>query len=44
MRQRCFELLEQSARTSADKLKFFRLAFGAAGGFGETSPPPSPRR
>ncbi len=35
MRQRCFELLEQSARTSADKLKFFRLAFGAAGGFGE---------
>jgi histidine phosphotransferase ChpT len=30
MRQRCFELLEQSARTSADKLKFFRLAFGAA--------------
>ena len=29
------ELLEQSARTSADKLKFFRLAFGAAGGFGE---------
>jgi histidine phosphotransferase ChpT len=36
MRQRCFELLEQSARASADKLKFFRLAFGAAGGFGET--------
>ncbi|RDC59245.1 hypothetical protein HME9302_00432 [Alteripontixanthobacter maritimus] len=35
MRARCFELLEQSARTSADKLKFFRLAFGAAGGFGE---------
>jgi histidine phosphotransferase ChpT len=35
MRQRCFELLEQSARASADKLKFFRLAFGAAGGFGE---------
>lgn len=35
MRQRCFELLEQSARTSTDKLKFFRLAFGAAGGFGE---------
>ena len=35
MRRRCFELLEQSARTSADKLKFFRLAFGAAGGFGE---------
>ncbi|MCJ2183237.1 histidine phosphotransferase family protein [Novosphingobium sp. 1949] len=35
MRQRCFELLEQSARISTDKLKFFRLAFGAAGGFGE---------
>ncbi|PNU02975.1 histidine phosphotransferase family protein [Novosphingobium guangzhouense] len=35
MRQRCFELLDQSARISTDKLKFFRLAFGAAGGFGE---------
>ena len=35
MRKRCFELLEQSAKASADKLKFFRLAFGAAGGFGE---------
>ena len=35
MRQRCLELLEQSATTSANKLKFFRLAFGAAGGFGE---------
>src|SRR6187402_2412313 len=35
MRARCFELLEQSARISADKLKFFRLAFGAAGGFGD---------
>ena len=33
MRQRCMELLEQSARTSANKLKFFRLAYGAAGGF-----------
>ena len=38
MRKRCFELLEQSARISADKLKFFRLAFGAAGGFGERVP------
>lgn len=36
MRQRCFELLEQSAKASADKLKFFRLAFGAAGGFGDS--------
>jgi histidine phosphotransferase ChpT len=38
MRKRCFELLEQSARISADKLKFFRLAFGAAGGFGDMVP------
>lgn len=38
MRQRCFDLLEQSARISADKLKFFRLAFGAAGGFSELVP------
>lgn len=38
MRQRCFDLLDQSARISADKLKFFRLAFGAAGGFGEVIP------
>ncbi|MGN6356068.1 MAG: histidine phosphotransferase family protein [Novosphingobium sp.] len=38
MRKRCFELLEQSARISTDKLKFFRLAFGAAGGFGEMVP------
>lgn len=38
MRARCVELLEQSARISADKLKFFRLAFGAAGGFGEAVP------
>jgi histidine phosphotransferase ChpT len=43
MRQRCMELLEQSAKISADKLKFFRLAFGAAGGFGETVPSEEPR-
>ncbi len=36
MRQRCLDLLNESARASANKLKFFRLAFGAAGGFGET--------
>jgi histidine phosphotransferase ChpT len=36
MRQRCLELLNESAKASANKLKFFRLAFGAAGGFGET--------
>lgn len=35
MRERCLELLNDSARASANKLKFFRLAFGAAGGFGE---------
>ena len=38
MRGRIVELLEQSARASADKLKFFRLAFGAAGGFGDLVP------
>src|SRR3546814_16485479 len=36
MRARCLELLGESARASASKLKFFRPAFGAAGGFGET--------
>ncbi|MBA3525798.1 MAG: histidine phosphotransferase family protein [Pseudomonadota bacterium] len=35
MRERCIDLLAESARTSANKLKFFRLAFGAAGGFGD---------
>lgn len=43
MRQRCFELLEQSAKASADKLRFFRLAFGAAGGFGDMVPVDEPR-
>ena len=38
MQKNCIELLEQSAKTSTDKLKFFRLAFGAAGGFGEYVP------
>ncbi|RPF71960.1 histidine phosphotransferase family protein [Aurantiacibacter spongiae] len=42
MRQRCIELLEQSARVSAHKLKFFRLAYGAAGGFGEHVPAEEP--
>ena len=36
MRERVMELLSESARTSVAKLKFFRLAFGAAGGFGES--------
>lgn len=35
MRRSVMELLEQSAQISTNKLKFFRLAFGAAGGFGE---------
>lgn len=35
MRERCLELLAESAKASANKLKFFRLAFGAGGGFGE---------
>lgn len=35
MRARCLDLLSESARASANKLKFFRLAFGAAGGFGD---------
>jgi histidine phosphotransferase ChpT len=43
MRKRCMELLEQSAKNSADKLKFFRLAFGAAGGFGDQVPAAEPR-
>jgi histidine phosphotransferase ChpT len=38
MRQRCLDLLGDSARTSANKLKFFRLAFGSAGGYGDTVP------
>jgi histidine phosphotransferase ChpT len=35
MRAQCLELLGDSARATANKLKFFRLAFGAGGGFGE---------
>ena len=43
MRERCLELLGQSAKVSADKLKFFRLAFGAAGGFGDKVEMAEPR-
>lgn len=43
MREQCLELLEQSAKISTDKLKFFRLAFGAAGGFGDAVPIEEPR-
>jgi histidine phosphotransferase ChpT len=35
MREKCLELLADSARASANKLKFFRIAFGAGGGFAE---------
>ncbi len=43
MRARCMDLLEQSATASANKLKFFRLAFGAAGGFGDLVPTDEPK-
>jgi histidine phosphotransferase ChpT len=39
MKQRCMDLLAESAKAAADKLKFFRLAFGAAGGFGSEVDP-----
>src|SRR3954469_9404687 len=35
MRERCLELLSDSAKATANKLKFFRLAFGAGGGFSD---------
>ncbi|WP_417621758.1 histidine phosphotransferase family protein [Parasphingorhabdus sp.] len=44
MRDRCMDLLADSARASADKLKYFRLAFGAAGGFGEEVDPAEARQ
>jgi histidine phosphotransferase ChpT len=43
MRARIVTLLEQSAKASADKLKFFRLAFGAADGFAEDISVEDPR-
>src|SRR4051812_45035105 len=42
MREKCLELLADSARASANKLKFFRLAFGAAGGVGASLGTPRP--
>ncbi len=39
MQKRCMELLGESARSAANKLKFFRLAFGAAGGYGPSVDP-----
>ncbi|WP_138379764.1 histidine phosphotransferase family protein [Luteithermobacter gelatinilyticus] len=38
MRQEVMKLLEQSAGQTSNRLQFFRLAFGAAGGFGEEVP------
>ncbi|CAN5180811.1 histidine phosphotransferase ChpT [soil metagenome] len=38
MREQCIGLLGDSARVSASKLKFYRLAFGSAGGYGDTLP------
>lgn len=38
MREQCIGLLGDSARVSAAKLKFYRLAFGSAGGYGDTLP------
>ena len=43
MRARCMDLLAESAKSAADKLKFFRLAFGAAGGFGPAVDPAEAR-
>ncbi|MXO96354.1 histidine phosphotransferase [Erythrobacter aquimaris] len=43
MRKSVMELLEQSATISTNKLKFFRLAFGAAGGFGDRVDVAEPR-
>jgi histidine phosphotransferase ChpT len=36
MREQVMQLLIDSARASADRLKFFRLAFGSGGGFGSS--------
>jgi histidine phosphotransferase ChpT len=35
MREQVISLLEDSARQTSNRLQFFRLAFGAAGGFGD---------
>lgn len=43
MKRRCMDLLAESAKSAADKLKFFRLAFGAAGGFGSEVDPQEAR-
>lgn len=35
MQKRCIDLLESSARVAINKLKYFRLSFGSAGGYGD---------
>ncbi|GER07508.1 histidine phosphotransferase [Iodidimonas muriae] len=39
MRDQVLSLLDQSARQTANRLQFFRLAFGAGGGFGQVVDP-----
>jgi len=38
MREEVMKLLAQSAETTSARLKFYRLSFGSAGGFGEKVP------
>ncbi len=38
MREQCIDLLAQGARRTATRLRYFRLAFGAAGGFDDLLP------
>ncbi len=42
MRQHCLDLVGRSAQASAAKLRFFRLAFGSAGGFEDDVPMQEP--
>ena len=43
MRQEVFKLLDQSIQQAGARLMFFRMAFGAGGGFGDSSPADSVR-
>lgn len=36
MQKRCIELLESSAKVAINRLKYFRIAFGSAGGYGDS--------
>ena len=42
MRQQCLDLIGRSAQSSSAKLRFFRLAFGSAGGFADDVPMQEP--